>query len=605
MPRKNCRICDLPVTRSHPSIECETCHLLCHRDCSNLNYYSGPSVFSCCLQPQAIVHNPSNQVTASSSGSNPSITAIQTNHSDTTVSSPLPPNSSDSATSITAIPTSSLESGHINSRIKNSDTSSKRKHTSLSPPQQVNKLPRIRANHTLPETFPATTSNMSAPPAYFTDFVESNSARLTEILQAVIQGNLQNQREREEDRQDITALKAHNALSDRCEVVIFGLPINTSLTYQEAAQKLITSLSLPTSISELTFREWSVPIRNSNQNSTSTNSIPAPYKAFVIRFPNPYARDRLLESSYLLKSLKANDIFGEGGSIPVYVQPLWPTEVHNLFTLAVRASKNHNYARPIVTNLVVCLRENVRSRPIPIYSEYELYRILPPSQPNQPFQSQPNQTVLHRPPMFFHNPPSQQLYHQQTQSLWPAYSHLTPSSMAAPPFNPSVNQRPAFTFSSQPNFSFTLPSQPQQQQLPASSTIVQSRPPSQHIYHSSQSQQVQSSLPNLSTLAPTFTLTPSKTPPASLLFNPHTQPSTFPYQQSSTVVPPVTASYSSQVTTSHLPTGITPQLPLTSAPSVSSASTAPQVSVSDQADIPIPTTTSNSESTIMIHSGDS
>ena len=134
-------------------------------------------------------------------------------------------------TSITAIPTSSLESGHINSRIKNSDTSSKRKHTSHSPPQQVNKLPRIRANHTLPETFPATTSNISAPPAYFTDFVESNSARLTEILQAVIQGNLQNQSEREEDRQDIIALKAHNALSDRCEVVIFGSPVNTE-TYK-------------------------------------------------------------------------------------------------------------------------------------------------------------------------------------------------------------------------------------------------------------------------------------------------------------------------------------------------------------------------------------
>ena len=96
---------------------------------------------------------------------------------------------------------------------------------------------------------------MSEPPAYFTDFLESNSAKSTEILQAVIQGNLQNQHDREEDRQEITALQAHNAVSDQCDVVIFVLPIITSLTYQQAAQELIASLSLLTFISELTFHE--------------------------------------------------------------------------------------------------------------------------------------------------------------------------------------------------------------------------------------------------------------------------------------------------------------------------------------------------------------
>ena len=131
-----------------------------------------------------------------------------------------------------------------------------------------------------------------------------------------VESNLQ--RDREEDRQDIDALKTHAALSDRCEVVIFGLPVKTSLTYSQAAQKLITSLSLPPTVQELTFREWSVPIRT--HPSIPSNSLPAPYIAFIISFPNPYARDRLLESSPKLRSLTAGDVFGENGNIPVYVQ---------------------------------------------------------------------------------------------------------------------------------------------------------------------------------------------------------------------------------------------------------------------------------------------
>ena len=115
-----------------------------------------------------------------------------------------------------------------------------------------------------------------------------------------------------------------------------------------------------------------------------------PYKTFVIRFPNPYARDRLLESSPQLCLPKANDTFWEGGNISVYVQPLWHSEVHSLLTQALRTIKSHSYARPIVVNLVVCLHETPHSRPIAIYSEQELYRILPPPK----FNSAPLPQIL-------------------------------------------------------------------------------------------------------------------------------------------------------------------------------------------------------------------
>ena len=88
------------------------------------------------------------------------------------------------------------------------------------------------------------------------------------------------------------------------------------------------------------------------------------------------ARDQLIEAALALKSFKAQDIFGEGSSIPVYIRSLWPPAVHKLFTLAIRSSTQYGFARPTVSNRVVCLRQTFRSIFIPIYSENGLYRIL-------------------------------------------------------------------------------------------------------------------------------------------------------------------------------------------------------------------------------------
>ena len=448
-----------------------------------------------------------------------------------------------------------------------SDISSKHKYSNISssPPQQVSKLARTIENQSfLPTSSPTipVMTEPSVPPPYWFELVnevkalrtanENNTARLDNIHQAIVESNLQSQRDREEDRQDINALKAHAALSDRCEVVIFGLPVNSSLTYPQAAQKLITSLSLPTPVHELTFREWSVPIRN--HPSVSTNSLPAPYKAFVIRFPNPYARDRLLECSLQLRSLKAGDIFGEGGNIPVFVQPLWPSEVHTLFTQAIRASKSHNYARPIVVNLVVCLRETIRSRPIPIYSEQELHRILPPTQSypptrpvqgqlgqnqmnhanltataqqlqNQPFQSQPfhfNQAPFAQGPVFtypYTNYPTSSIL--QTGHPYPQFQPQQPRRIT-PHSTPSIPVIHNIPISAQPSQTAqTIPPLPVTE---SSLTLVPSQTaPSQ----TAQTISLLSVTESSSTLAPSLSLPQALTPPASTFFtalnNPPTQ----------------------------------------------------------------------------------
>ena len=64
-----------------------------------------------------------------------------------------------------------------------------------------------------------------------------------------------------------------------------------------------------------------------------------------MRLPNSDARDRLSEAAPALRSLKAQEIFGEGGSISVYIHPLWPPTVHKLFTLAIRSSTQYGFVR--------------------------------------------------------------------------------------------------------------------------------------------------------------------------------------------------------------------------------------------------------------------
>ena len=84
------------------------------------------------------------------------------------------------------------------------------------------------------------------PPEYFTKFADEMRQRDTnnfQILQAIHTATVKQQQDREEDRQDINALKLHNIETDKCEVVIYGLPLNSSLTFSQAASKLVSILT--------------------------------------------------------------------------------------------------------------------------------------------------------------------------------------------------------------------------------------------------------------------------------------------------------------------------------------------------------------------------
>ena len=80
-----------------------------------------------------------------------------------------------------------------------------------------------------------------------------------------------------------SCLKLHNIGSDKCEVVIYGLSLNYSLIFSQAATKLIPILSLsPSYVTKSTFREWPTPI----PNQFSTADLRSPRKPETAIFKN-------------------------------------------------------------------------------------------------------------------------------------------------------------------------------------------------------------------------------------------------------------------------------------------------------------------------------
>ena len=79
-------------------------------------------------------------------------------------------------------------------------------------------------------------------------------------------------------------------------------------------------------------------------------------KRFLIELPTAKARNDLLSMGPKLKDLSSVAIWKMGDAHIVSLRPLWPSSIHQLQATATRASKDLNFARPIVKGLVVSMR---------------------------------------------------------------------------------------------------------------------------------------------------------------------------------------------------------------------------------------------------------
>ena len=223
-------------------------------------------------------------------------------------------------------------------------------------------------------------------PAYFKRFVTEFRTEVADIKRVAEETRdecrnevQQTKAQAQKNARDIGGLREHARLRDKCEVLVLGLPLEWESSHEDAAAKLVTALDLRSSIlRDADYRVWD-PRSNPNRNGKATGT-----KAFVIEFDTAKHRDKFVAASSKLSYMTARHVFGVGPFSAISIRPLWPDSVHNLMMKAVRVSKAQSWPRPVVDNLVVCIRTGRSRSSIPIFSEEDLHAVVADYGTNMP-----------------------------------------------------------------------------------------------------------------------------------------------------------------------------------------------------------------------------
>lgn len=196
-------------------------------------------------------------------------------------------------------------------------------------------------------------------------------------------------------KSDISSITTTLLSKDSCELRVTGIPCNLSSEPTDIVKNLFTALELPSFLPHIMkIRDWHPPTDSSSTDATSRSglSLQRTSEAFVstktrtmiLKMSSSAVRDDLLARSSKLRGLDAEAVFGSGGKSKVFISPLWPKPVYLLWRQALGISKNLNYARPVVRNLIVCMRETLTSNLVPVFYENDFHKF--------------KQRVVHRPP---------------------------------------------------------------------------------------------------------------------------------------------------------------------------------------------------------------
>lgn len=169
---------------------------------------------------------------------------------------------------------------------------------------------------------------------------------------------------------------------DTCEVLLSGIPHDIPLNDEQIVKSLLAFLGLNAVFNlVLDWRPWRTANRSGGPSgstlSTDANFPPGRSRGVVIRFASAVIRDKVASSAIKLRDKKCSEIFGSGGDANIFLRPLWPKQLYELFQKTVRFCRTINYARPIIRNLTVFARPDSKSALVPIHSERDL-TALPP-----------------------------------------------------------------------------------------------------------------------------------------------------------------------------------------------------------------------------------
>ncbi|OXU23238.1 hypothetical protein TSAR_011861 [Trichomalopsis sarcophagae] len=170
----------------------------------------------------------------------------------------------------------------------------------------------------------------------------------------------------------IDVIASHFTVHDPCEIRISGLPDSSDLSIRDMAERVFAAIGCPDFGKHvLEVREWlHRPANDTAGQSEQGNGRRK--RCIVVQFISNVVRDMVLRSVKKLDKQISQSLFGTGDKGKIYVNIVYPRSVYQLRKKAISVAKSHNYAKPVVKNLVVCMRERHDSPLIPVYSEEDL-----------------------------------------------------------------------------------------------------------------------------------------------------------------------------------------------------------------------------------------
>lgn len=199
-------------------------------------------------------------------------------------------------------------------------------------------------------------------------------------------------------RTEIASLAKTVEKFDNCEIIIDGVPCATDLGFQHITEKTLSAIGLSNLTPHvINTRKWLPKSRKKQSQcyspkprishhklpTDSLNDSQNDSMSVVVEFSSPHIRDKVLRNSKLLRETQAHQLFGsrdknencENGRVSI--RPLWPKDVYNLWRSAHACYSDLNYARPVIKNLTVFMRETYDSSLIRIDSPHDLTCLKP------------------------------------------------------------------------------------------------------------------------------------------------------------------------------------------------------------------------------------
>ena len=160
--------------------------------------------------------------------------------------------------------------------------------------------------------------------------------------------------------------------SDPCEVLLSGIPAAVDCSNIDSLLPVFSSLKLQISRFHLvSVRSWTPRTRATEAGAGEVT--PGPYtNSVVIQCVSQHIRDVIVENSAKLRDVTCQTIFGVGGNTHLFIRALWPKQLFELLNKAYQTAFELKFMKPFVRNLVIYIRKDRNSAPLPIHSQADL-----------------------------------------------------------------------------------------------------------------------------------------------------------------------------------------------------------------------------------------